>query len=155
MTDDTVEIPMSLPLDDDGFLRRECPTCEREFKGLVAQEGDEEDAATDPAGIYCPYCVIQAPMDSWWTQAQLEHATGLAQQQIVAPMLDDFAKSLGKSSGGFLKMDVKRSKTPEPLELSEANDMRRVEFACHPDESIKVLDDWAGPVHCLVCGTPS
>ncbi len=32
MTDDKVSFGMTIPLDSDGFLRRECPTCEREFK---------------------------------------------------------------------------------------------------------------------------
>lgn len=35
---------MSDPLDSDGFLRRECPTCEREFKWLPSCEGEAEQA---------------------------------------------------------------------------------------------------------------
>ena len=27
-----------------------------------------------------------------------------------------------------------------------------VDFGCHPDEPVKVLDDWSGKVHCLICG---
>jgi hypothetical protein len=27
-----MSVSMSLPLDEDGFLRRECPTCERQFR---------------------------------------------------------------------------------------------------------------------------
>ena len=42
-----IEINISLPLDDEGFFRRECPFCRREFKvmltkdelGTLAQEG--------------------------------------------------------------------------------------------------------------------
>ena len=30
---DEVSIPVSLPLDSDGFLLMECPSCEREFSG--------------------------------------------------------------------------------------------------------------------------
>jgi hypothetical protein len=33
-----VSIPMSLPLDGDGFLRRECPKCERQFKWLHRED---------------------------------------------------------------------------------------------------------------------
>ena len=50
---------MSVPLDSDGFLRRECPTCEREFKWFNSEEGRGEPV---PEGGYvCPYCAIQAP----------------------------------------------------------------------------------------------
>ena len=30
--------------------------------------------------------------------------------------------------------------------------MTRVDFACHPSEPLKVLDDWREPVRCLICG---
>jgi hypothetical protein len=39
--------------------------------------------------------------------------------------------------------------------LIEADDMRRVDFACHPTERVEGLDDWAGHVHCLICGEPA
>jgi hypothetical protein len=73
MSDD-VQLSISLPLDSDDFLRRECPTCEREFKWLPQQEdaGDGEDAsaatardAEAPQHYYCPYCAVTAPSDAW------------------------------------------------------------------------------------------
>jgi hypothetical protein len=30
--------------------------------------------------------------------------------------------------------------------------MRRVDFRCHPEEPVKVLDDWNRSVHCPICG---
>jgi hypothetical protein len=38
------------------------------------------------------------------------------------------------------------------LQMTEMDDMRRVDPACHPEEPFKVLDDWSGPVYCLLCG---
>jgi hypothetical protein len=32
--------------------------------------------------------------------------------------------------------------------------MRRVDPACHPEEPIKVLEEWSAPVRCLICGNP-
>ena len=40
VNDDRVSLAMSSPLDSDGFLYRECPICEREFKWLHTPEGD-------------------------------------------------------------------------------------------------------------------
>ena len=134
---------MSVPLDSDGFLRRECPTCEREFKWLPSDESDEGD----PGGYYCPYCTIQAPTNHWLTQAQVEMAKHVVTREFVDPMMRDFAKRWG----GSYRSDARRG---EPTELVEPDDMRRVDFACHPSEPLKVLDDWADPVHCLICGKP-
>jgi hypothetical protein len=45
---------------------------------------------------------------------------------------------------------------PEPApELDEPDDMRRIDFTCHPAEPVKVLDEWDRPVHCLICGEPA
>lgn len=134
---------MSVPLDSDGFLRRECPTCEREFKWLPSDESDP----AEPGGYYCPYCAVQAPVDHWLTKAQVELATHVAMRDIADPMMHDFARRIG----GSYKSNV----SGEPPELVEEDDMRRVDFACHPGEPLKVLDDWAEQVHCLICGTPA
>src|SRR5689334_19084740 len=97
MSDDEVTLAMSLPLDSDGFLRRECPTCEREFKWLPGSDGDESDAvAPDDAGYFCPYCGVQAPAESWLTQAQAALVENIVQRQVLAPMLEDFGKDLNR-----------------------------------------------------------
>ncbi len=67
MSDDEVTLGMSIPLHSDGFLRRECPTCEREFKWLpnTNDEDDADDGEPLPSGCYlCPYCGVQAPADA-------------------------------------------------------------------------------------------
>lgn len=152
MSDEVIRTSISLPLDSDGFLRRECPTCEREFKWLPSEH--DESVAADPSGYYCPYCAVQAN-DGWLTKAQAERAQTTVMRDVVDPMLDDFARNLGRSSSGMFKMNVNRERSPEPPELSEPDDMRRIDFPCHPSEPLKVLEDWTGPLHCLICGTPA
>lgn len=55
--DEEIRIPVSLPPpDSDGFLRRECPSCEREFKWFSHNEGDPN---AEPATQYfCPLCTL-------------------------------------------------------------------------------------------------
>ncbi len=145
---------MSLPLDSEGFLRRECPTCEREFKWLPSDRDDDSSKAPD-GGYFCPYCGIQAPPDSWFTQAQIELARNVVATEVVGPMLKDFTRKMsdiGRRSGGLLTVRASH-KAPEKMEpLSEGEDMKRIDFACHPAEPVKVLEDWAQSVYCLVCG---
>lgn len=155
--DEDITLGMTVPLDSDGFLRRECPTCEREFKWLAASD---EDDASDPldGGYFCPYCSIQAPPDAWFTQAQLELAENVVAREVVGPLLDDLARDLkrvGRQSGGLVRVDVKRDEPEQMDDLVEDDDMRRVDFSCHPGEPVKVVDDWAGAVHCLMCGHPA
>jgi hypothetical protein len=77
---DSVSIPVSLPLDSDGFLRRECPTCEQEFKWFSHAEWDFNAETADQ--YLCPLCGLPAGLDSWWTPAQMEYARGVAGPEI-------------------------------------------------------------------------
>jgi hypothetical protein len=142
---------MSVPLDSDGFLRRQCPTCEREFKWLNSPDGAAEPVPD--GGYHCPYCEVQAPAGSWHTEAQVELAKSVLLHEAVAPELQKFSRDVERSGRGGLisfKVDVD---LPPPLDpLTETDDMRRVDFTCHPREPVKVLDDWDRSVRCLVCG---
>jgi hypothetical protein len=166
MTDE-VQLSMSLPLDGDGFLRRECPTCEREFKWLPSPDPEadeavvtETDSAESPESYYCPYCAVTAPPDAWLTKAQIAVMEEIARRELVDPELDKLERSikrLNSSSGGLIRIEARLERDePEPApELDETDDMRRVDFTCHPAEPVKVLDDWERSVHCLICGEPA
>lgn len=150
---DNVELSVSVPLDDDGFLRRECPTCQREFKWLSSTEEESETASDE--GYFCPYCGVQAPGNAWWTPDQLERAKSIAYDEVVRPELEKFKRDISQmGSGGFIKASVEITEPdPVPDMNGEPNDMKRVDFPCHPNEPVKVADDWAKEVYCLICGT--
>jgi hypothetical protein len=46
---DELSFSISFPLDNDGFLRRQCPACRRDFKWFPAEEGDPEPEEATPA----------------------------------------------------------------------------------------------------------
>lgn len=143
---------ISLPLDDDGFLRRACPTCEREFKCLVAEEAGEATPAV-AGGYFCPYCAVQAPTDAWWTKAQVELAQATIQRNVIGPALDKFKSDVERANprDGLIQMSVETNNQPDTPALREKNDMRRIDFTCHPDDSIKVLEHWEHPISCTIC----
>src|SRR4051794_306969 len=130
-------LSFSVPLDDDGFLRRECPACEREFKWRPTPEGESGEPAPDD-GYACPYCVLRAPSDHWWTKDQLEYAQALAAREILGPELKGLERRADPDA--FISFDVTVDLPPEPDPLDEPNDMRRVDFACHPNEPVKVAE---------------
>jgi hypothetical protein len=136
------EISISLPLDSDGFMRRECPACGRELKWKPAADG-ALPYPVPAAGFHCPYCREQAALDAWWTPAQLEVVNARAFDEVLAPEVDRVGGSAAEVTGPV-------PYTPPPL--VERDDLRRVDFSCHPEEPVKVLDDWLGHVHCLICG---
>lgn len=144
---------MPIPLDSDGFIRRECPTCERELKWRPTPEGEEGTPPPD-GGYFCPYCAVQAPTSSWWTKTQLTAIEAKVHNEVIKPALDDLGASLQRASSSHVRITSRPAETAAELQLTEANDMRRVDFVCHPTEPVKVADGWDRPVHCLVCCAP-
>ena len=144
---------MSVPLDSDGFLRRECPTCEREFKWFSHQEGDSDAEVIDQ--YFCPLCGVAAGTDSWWTQAQLQYMNSAS-----APAIDQYVQdSVDKMFKGVKGIKFKPNRSfslgiETPDALAEPDDMMIAEPPCHPNEPVKVPEEQTLKVHCLVCGTP-
>lgn len=158
MSDGEVQLEMTMPLDSDGFLRRECPTCEREFKWLHTAEEAGTAAPVADGGYFCPYCGVQAESGGWLTKAQVELAQKLVANRVIGPMLEKFAndiRNIGRRSKGLLRAEVTHDLPDEPDPLTEVDDMTRVDFECHPTEPVKILDDWGRQVYCLICGRPT
>ncbi len=158
MSDGDVTLSMSVPLDSDGFLRRECPACERDLKWLPNAADDAESIEAPEGGYFCPYCATQAPPGSWFTQAQIDLAHGIVATEVVGPALNEFTRDINNMAaarGGMLGVSASYEGPDEVDPLTEPNDMRRIDFACHSAEPAKVLDDWDGQVHCLICGRPA
>lgn len=141
-----MQTQMTVPLDSDGYLRRACPTCRREFKWLPQDDGEPAPAG----GYYCPYCAAQADPDSWWTGDQIRlaeaHATNLAQEE-----LDKAFRGMRRSSGPIRMDYTPGARTPIPR-LTEPDDMVITVSTCHPGEPVKVEETWMRPIRCLACG---
>lgn len=146
-----ISIPVQLPLDSDGFLRRECPNCEQEFKWYHHQEDDPDAERVDQC--HCPRCGVAAAPDSWWTPDQLAYMQSAAAPEIERAIGDALrdafrgVKGVKVSPNRNLRLDV-----DNPGQLTEPDDMVIVEPPCHPNEPLKVPDEATSQVHCLVCG---
>lgn len=154
MSQDQVKLKMNLPLDDDGFLRRECPHCQEQFKWHSTPNDDA--AQTSPLPTYfCPLCGEAAKADAWWTQDQIEHATAITKAQVLGPLLNKFGSDLERLNrpGSSFRITTNPVHYAEPAPLSsEPNDMRAIVPACHPEEPVKVPEERHKPIHCIVCG---
>lgn len=144
-------IPVSIPLDEDGFLRRECSTCEQEFKWFNHDQGDPDAEQVDQ--YFCPRCGELSGPGSWWTSAQLEYAQAAAQPEIDQYIQDSLTDAFNGVKGMTFKANQNwGSDSANPDPLIEPNDMVIVEPPCHPNEPLKVPDGATDRVHCMVCG---
>ncbi|MGI9084877.1 MAG: hypothetical protein ACR2FE_06245 [Aeromicrobium sp.] len=145
---------ISLPLDSDGFLRRECPHCEQEFKWHDGPANDQAEQQPHSDTFYCPICGEPAGPDSWWTQTQLDLIDN-ATERHVGQELGDMFKGLERStrSNKFVKFKADRVNMPDPADpLVEPDDMTIVTSPCHAWEPVKISEGHVNAVHCIVCG---
>lgn len=152
-----ISVSLSIPLDSNGFLRRECPHCDLEFKVYVGDDPDRnDDANVPPEGFCCPYCDRRAPADAWYTKEQLaagEAALSVEVNKMIERELDDSVRGLERASGGLIKASIATSgPTPRSHDLEEWDDMVRADFSCHPETPVKVVEDWINSIHCFICG---
>jgi hypothetical protein len=171
---------LSFPLDEDGFFRRGCPLCHKEFKVLLekeeltdlAQKGidsfmlEEKEKETNLAKsessgteFVCPYCGQRAPSDSWWTQEQLAYV-GIVAKNIMAKIVNEnlirpLKRTFQRSSSGIvsIRFEGKEMEQQEPWISPEVNDLEIFDLPCC-QRKIKIEENWQGKVYCFFCGFP-
>ena len=149
-----MDITVSLPLDHDGFLPRECPHCVQQFKWHNGPANEEAERHSDGPTYYCPFCGQPAGPDSWFTREQAEYLEGVAAPALTR-LVDE---ELSRAFKGLGSKNIKIKKTghldlpDEPMPMVEADDMTIIVSPCHPYEPVKVPETATGPYHCLVCG---
>jgi endogenous inhibitor of DNA gyrase (YacG/DUF329 family) len=143
-----MDIRLDFPLDADQFLRRECPSCTREFKWHHGPTDSRPDDVTDPPQYTCPLCGKAANHDQWFTQDQLRYRDEMVEFYKMDVVNDEMQRLFGSN------YKPGRSTAPAPSALFEPNDMIIIEPPCHPWEPVKVPEERAdaGPLFCLVCG---
>ena len=149
-----IELSVSFPLDSQGFLRRACSACDREFKWLSV---DGCAASPSPEEYFCPYCGASAAPNDWFTLEQLAYIDVTVFDEVLGPSLEELAESvrqLNRSSGGLIEVTagIELPEQRQAPPVFEPDDMRQVTFSCHPKEPIKVDEAWRRGVHCLSCG---
>ncbi|MFF0310586.1 hypothetical protein ACFYSC_24405 [Streptosporangium sp. NPDC004379] len=148
-----MEISVKFPLDSDGFLRRECPNCEQQFKWHYGPANEEAEKQTPPVVYYCPLCGRPAGLDEWWTQEQLDYSHGFAEPAAIRFALDELTSVFKRNK--YIKIKPNNVGLPEvPVSLVEPDDMQIVASPCHSYEPVKVPNGLTEPIYCLLCGAP-
>src|SRR5690348_14454262 len=136
-----MRIPVSLPLDSGGYLRRECPQCAREFKWHHGPIAGVPDQTEQPEVYYCPYCGEPAALDQWYTKQQIETIRSAAIAAILPKVHRELEEAVSDLNGtGFVEATVKSNTSGVPPPLIEGDDMQAVASPCHPYEPVKILE---------------
>lgn len=150
-----MEISVGMPLDDDGYIDRECPVCERRFRWRYGVSAELVETSAQLTEYYCPYCGTAAEADQWWTPEQVEyiHASAIA---ALRPELEekfrDATASIGRTGLVDVRFETASPEPPRPVFVEDDETATTVASPCHPDEPVKLFGDWSPPIHCSVCG---
>lgn len=146
----TEEIEITFPIDEDGFISRECPYCKMRFK---IHKSDFENEKYDFEEIYCPYCKQTAGKDEFWTTEQEKYIGDVLNEEFIEPEFEKFAKQMKRLNrkSGLLKIKVKEGKKSKPIQPEEIDNMVKVKFSCC-DIPLKVVSDWGKDLYCISCG---
>lgn len=107
------QFSISIPRDENGYLGRECPECERYFKitpgtGLIGTD----------LPCHCPYCGHTAAQDQFFTKAQIEYARSVVINKVTGALIKDM-KSLEfnhRPKGPFgIGISMKVEGRPRPI----------------------------------------
>lgn len=132
--DGSVEIPISIPLDDDGYLDRVCPNtnCRHEFKVLF----DDWESKVPNDRAYCPLCRHNTDPTDFNTPELDAHISDVAQAYaagVIDQAMTDAARAFNRSQprDGFIKMSMSYHPggTPVIFPVAAADSMRQ-RFTC-------------------------
>jgi hypothetical protein len=116
--DGKVSIPIPMPIDDDGYFDRRCPSakCKAAFKVLM----DDWKSKVKDEAAYCPICRHKAPATEWNTPEQSkyirDHVRTHIQQRLSDAMRRD-AEAFNRSQrrGGFVTMSMSYKPGSRPI----------------------------------------
>jgi hypothetical protein len=177
---DQIQLSISISTDRDGFMRRTCSACGRDFKTEIdpadlqsllssycQKQGLEIGAArkegTHTCFLWCPYCSHQDEAQQMMTEETTDYLKRIAYRECVLPMMNQLFSNLQDSfggsrrSGGFISLSVEfkhsRPIAPvRPIHGPEPGDFKRVTFVCC-NEKIKLSEYWMDVSLCSFCGT--
>ncbi len=138
MIPDEISMEVSIPLDDDGYLDRECPApaCLAAFK-IHADDWTEKVRDEE---VFCPVCRHANTPDNWLTTEQVRYCESRLMQEVM-PMIDGEMRRMTRGfnrrqpRGGLiqLSMDYTPSRPVAVVPL-DAADLMRQRYVCEQCE---------------------
>ncbi len=128
-----VRVPINLPLDDEGYFDRQCPSegCGANFKVLFE---DWRDRVSDEK-VFCPICRFQTTADSWNTPEQTEYISAVLRnhvQGIITSAMKEDAQRFNRTQKlGFISLSLSVKPGQPQVEVpASVADIMRQRFSC-------------------------
>jgi endogenous inhibitor of DNA gyrase (YacG/DUF329 family) len=157
-TDEGFQASLSLPVDDDGFFSRQCPTCEQPFK----MNADQWEALPDDAQVTCPYCGEQPEdVNDFMTPDQRERVdaaiNALAEQYVHGAFSDMLRQSFGtrprRMGGGMFSIEMSvDTGAPPPIRVLPEYVEERVRRTITCSKCSTTYAIYGASAFCPVCG---
>ncbi|MFJ8062960.1 hypothetical protein [Streptomyces sp. NPDC096142] len=150
---DEFQIDVSMPLDEDGYLGRQCPECSMSFR----MNGEDYKALLDKLELWCVYCGQHQAHSEFMTDQQRERmlrAAGDLGTQIVSQALGDVFRgfSRGSSHPSSVSLSISYKEKPyypRPLPGIDEERLARVRTCAGCQVRYAVFDEHR---FCPVCG---
>jgi hypothetical protein len=172
-----VRFAVSLATDRDGFLRRSCASCDRDFKTEVNESelqwalafqvqrmgleiGADASSVTDEARLLrCPYCAFAGADQNMHTDETVSYLKRVILRECLMPQLNKVFSGWedmfdGRTSGRLVSMRFEHTpglRAARPFHGPEPPDMDIVDFICC-GKKVKVSHGWTGIQVCVFCG---
>lgn len=121
---------ISIPLDSNEMIGRECLECEGYFKIKLG-------IGLDTSYCHCPYCNYEGESDIFWTKAQNEYIASTVEFQLDKYLNKMFRDIQRKNRSDLIKFEFKGGRLPikyyeeEELETFVLCDNCRLEFSIY------------------------
>ena len=145
----SMEMKMSIPLDNDGFVEMECDYCENRFMLHESVYSSEKTLH-----FFCPICGLPNSINTFFCPEVLE----AAQRKAINKIYDELQRELGPISkqinkSGFVKMRIKQNaKEPDKELFAPANDYVLFHQKCCNIVTKATEFDICIGLYCPICG---
>lgn len=142
-----MELKISIPSDNDGFILLQCPKCSELFK-ITAKDCESDDVLD----IYCPFCGMVS--DSYLTDDVIKLANIKIENEIMKSLHNEMKKLEGKMKSGLVQFKAGK----KPKEIYENKIESKIDEliitkpnCCKREIKLNFLTKSCG-YHCPFCG---
>ena len=143
-----MDLKLSIPLDDDGFIELECDFCKNRF--MLHEKDYSNDSNLH---FFCPICGLPNDINTFFCPEVLEVAEQMAADYIMKELEHAF-KPLGKTHRkNGIHFSIKTPKREPIKELYTAVEEYSIQHkeCCNLDVKVSELDIEIG-TYCPICG---
>lgn len=144
-----MDLNISIPLDDDGFIEMECDYCKNRFMLHNSVYSDEANLY-----FFCPVCGLPNSINTFYCPEVLEAVHQKAENYLQEEIQRKFSSTMRRfNKKGPIKLSLNTPKrTPEKVLYKPINEyVLSHQCCCNIDVKVRDFDNQIG-IYCPICG---